>query len=297
MRTWQETYELAQQLSGDTSASILTMLKSDLNLGAKKLNTSMGRYFTRQSKSTNLVAGQQYYQTPPDCLKVTGIDFLLSTDRRLPTRQIRSEYKWRQLNFYPRTSNYVEHYFNKGSDEFGLYPIPANSVTAGLIIYYEARERDLVVADYSTGTIALTNGSTTVTGTGTAFTDNMIGRILKTTDGTDDYSYKIVGRSSGTVLTLEEPYIGLSATGIAYKIGESFVFPEEYHDAPIDFALARFFELRNNPERANYHLSKFKLSVIEARNAYASSSTSSVITDDLPTDTFWRLPPTSTITE
>ena len=83
MRTWQETYELAQQLSGDTSASILTMLKSDLNLGAKKLNTSMGRYFTRQSKSTNLVAGQQYYQTPPDCLKVTGIDFLLSTDRRL----------------------------------------------------------------------------------------------------------------------------------------------------------------------------------------------------------------------
>jgi len=69
---------------------------------------------------------------------------------------------------------------------------------------------------YRTGTIAVTNGSTTVTGTGTAWVANVIagyGIILP-----DGRLYEIASIVSNTSLTLRTGYLGATATGQSYAV-------------------------------------------------------------------------------
>lgn len=289
MLTFQESYTKAQRVSGDTTSVTLLTFKEDINIGNQKLNAAINNYFTRKSKAANLVADQQYYQLPPDCIRVIGVDFLQSAStRRQPVySQVRSEYQWRQLNFNQQRGNWLTYYFIKGADEIGLYPIPSTSISGGLIIYYEPRSALLTQDDFDTGTVTVTNGSQTITHSATGFTQEMVGRGFKVTDGSDGYDYKVAGFTSSSVLTLEEPYIGYSGSGKTFKIGETFAYPSEYHDAPLDFALGRFFEMNNNPDRAKYHTQKFDVALAEMRERYTSSSASQVITDEPPVVNPW----------
>ena len=291
--TWSQSQAKFQRISADTTAEALTQAKEDMNIGAAKFNAALDRYFTRKAKSTDTIATQQYYQTPPDCIRVRGVTNTLSNGRKYPVRQIRSEYEWKAINTIQQTGNWATYYFVRGADEIGLWPIPSATVTNGLEIYYEPRDHQLTQEDYSTGTVSVTNGSTTVTGSGTTFTNTMIGRTFQVTDGSDGYNYKVIGFSSSTVLTLEEPFIGLSGSSKTYTIGEAFIFPDEYHDAPVDFALSRYFEVRNNADRATYHNNKFMTAVADAKAKYSSSSASQVITEEEPAYNFWQLPPTA----
>ncbi len=285
--TWQEIYTKTQTIAGDTSAATLVQLKQDLNTGAKRFNAALNNYFNRRSKSASLVADQQYYQLPPDCVRVTGIDYLQSATRRLPLEQIRSEYQWRTLNGNSQSGNTLVYYFVKGSDEIGVYPTPSVATSNGLIIYYEPKAYNFSQDDYSTGTVALTQGSATVTGTGTTFTNSMVGREFKVSDGSDGYDYKVGGYTSATVITLEEPFVGISGLGKTYNIGETPIFPSEYHTTIVDFALYRFFETNGNPTRAKYHKDNFDTDVTEAKERYASSSSSQVILDETPGFNSW----------
>lgn len=66
------------------------------------------------------------------------------------------------------------------------------------------------------GTVAVTNGSATVTGTGTNFTSAMVGGgFIKTGDTA---SYKITAVASTTSLTLGTVYAGTTSSGSAYTI-------------------------------------------------------------------------------
>jgi len=292
MLTWQEAYEKGQTISGDTTASTLILLKSDINLGAHKFNSALNRYFTRRAKTADIVADQQYYQLPPDCIRVIKVRAKLSSSiNRYPLRQIRAEDAWDALNTTRQKGDWATYYFVRGSDEIGIFPTPSTNITDGLNIAYEVRDKDLSQTDYTDGTITLTQGSTAVTGSSTAFTQSMIGRVLKVTDGSDGYYYRIAGYTSPTSITLEEPYIGLSGSGKTYRIGESFLFPAEYHDAPVDFALSRFYEMRNNEERAAYHLGRYKTTLDEARSIYASSTSSAVVTEGVEGFNYWLIPP------
>jgi len=291
--TWSQAQAKFQRIAGDTDATALAQAEEDMNIGASKFNAALDRYFTRKAKSTDTVANQQFYQTPPDCIRVRGVTNTLSNGRKYPVHQIRSEYEWRAINTVQQTGNWATYYFVRGADEIGLWPIPSADVTNGLEIYYEPRDHLITQDDYTTGTVTVTQGSTTVTGSGTTLTTSMVGRTFQVTDGSDGYSYKITSFSSATVVLLEEPYIGLSGGSKTFNIGESFIFPEEYHDAPVDYALSRYFEVRNNPERSNYHMAKFKDSVTDAKAKYASSTASQVITEEAPAYNFWQLPPSA----
>lgn len=293
MITWQKAYEKAQRKSGDATDDTLEQLKADINIGYHRLNAAMGRYFTRRAKVANIEDGVQYYQLPPDCIRVIRVRAKqTSGDNKYPLRQIRSEVEWDAINTTNQSGTWATYFFQRGSDEIGLWPIPSDDITAGLEISYEPRDRDLSQDDYTAGTITATNGSTTITGSGTAFTQAMIGRVLKVTDGSDGYWYRISGYTSPTSLTLEEPYVGLSGAGMTYRIGETFMFPAEYHDAPIHYALSEFFDgPRNNPDRAAYHFKKWELALNEAREKYASSSSSMVITEGTEGYNIWLVPP------
>lgn len=69
---------------------------------------------------------------------------------------------------------------------------------------------------YTTGTISVNLGGTTVTGAGTAWTDDMIGRdiLLK------GVWYPIVARTNGTELTIAYPFVDTNVAGIEYAIAD-----------------------------------------------------------------------------
>jgi len=72
------------------------------------------------------------------------------------------------------------------------------------------------MAWYRAGTVALTNGSATVTGTGTAFIANA--QIGEGFLGPDGRTYEITNIASDTSLTISPAYLGSTASGQAYAI-------------------------------------------------------------------------------
>ena len=82
---------------------------------------------------------------------------------------------------------------------------------------------------YSTGTVEVTNGSQTITGTGTTWTQDMVGRFFQLDN---QEVYEIRGFTSTTVLTLEIPYQGTTDASETYKIHKRF------YPLPLDFLRA-----------------------------------------------------------
>ena len=74
----------------------------------------------------------------------------------------------------------------------------------------------ITIAVYDTGTITVTNGSTTVTGSGTTFTSGMVGRKFKT-DGFEEI-YTISAFVSATEITLDNNFNGDTDSGVSYEI-------------------------------------------------------------------------------
>lgn len=72
------------------------------------------------------------------------------------------------------------------------------------------------MAWYDSGSVSVTNGSTTVTGSGTDFIANV--QVGSGFYGPDDKLYEIASITSATVLVLADNYGGSTASGQAYKI-------------------------------------------------------------------------------
>lgn len=69
---------------------------------------------------------------------------------------------------------------------------------------------------YRTGTVAVTNGSAVVTGTGTAWIANVqSGHAINLPDG---HAYEVQGIVSDTSITLGSLYLGVTASGQAYSV-------------------------------------------------------------------------------
>lgn len=293
--SYNDAYNKAQFICGDSTPNTLTQLKQDINIGYKRFDAAISRYFTRKQKFANLVSGQKYYQSPVDSIRIMELSYFLSSGIEIPLRQVRSEHDWRLMNMITSyQSNYITDYFVYGNDQVGLFPTPAQSVTNGLRFVYQPQDVDLTQADYTTGTATVAATGIAVTGTGTSWSVSMVGRSFQITDGSDGQWYEIVSVSTATSLTLKTPYNGNSATATTYRISQVFIFPGEYDDVPIDYALARFFEFRNNPNRATYHSLRYTSAVEDALRRYSTSSTSSVITDEDGTaspQNLWLWPP------
>lgn len=73
------------------------------------------------------------------------------------------------------------------------------------------------IDDYTEGTVDVTQGSTTVTGTGVTWMGTFAGRIFS--DRRTDAIYRIADVGPSTSLELSSPYVGDTASGINYIIG------------------------------------------------------------------------------
>lgn len=67
---------------------------------------------------------------------------------------------------------------------------------------------------YSTGTVAISNDGTTVTGTGTTFTSGMVGRSILL----EDFWYEITAFTDTTHITIGRNYMGTTLSGATYMI-------------------------------------------------------------------------------
>lgn len=277
-----DAYNKFQSISGSQNSNDLIQAKQDINIGYKRFNASISRYFTRKQAFTDIIANQRYYQIPVDAIRVMSVTVTVSAGFAVPLTEVKSERQWREwLVVDSIQANFITHYFVYGNDQIGLYPKPSTNVSQGLRFVYQPQDVDFTKNDYSTGTIAINNGSVTLTGTGTSWTSAAhVNMQFQNTDGSDGNFYDIASVNSTTSITLKTPYVGPSVSGAAYRLGQMFIFPGEYDDVPVDYALTRFYESRNNPTRAKYHMDKFTQTVNDAVEAYSSATVSNVITDD-----------------
>lgn len=94
-----------------------------------------------------------------------------------------------------------------------------------------------LIASYDTGTIAISNGATTVTGTDTVFTDAMVGRKIRIV-GVD---YVIDSRASNTEVELATEYGGTDETEAKFV-----VYKDEYPLSANISTVHRIWDKQNN---------------------------------------------------
>lgn len=77
--------------------------------------------------------------------------------------------------------------------------------------------------EYATGTITLTNSSSTVLGSGTTFTSAMVGRQLKTSG----YVFTITAFNSSTSVTIDQSWLGATTASLSYSIVQAYITPSD----------------------------------------------------------------------
>ena len=201
--------------------------------------------------------------------------------KECPSREM-----WDRLNMTTVTSD-IPTWWYVYNGKLGLFP---RQSTASNIITINSKQlaRDLTVTDYTTGGIlTAVNGSATITGTGTTFTQSMVGRWLRITESDtankgDGYWYQIASYTSATVITLMRPYQGTAITtgNAAYTISQCSLMPEQYQDLPIYGALRTYYtSVDPNPTNAQLYEGMYQNMYKTLESDYSVKNQSCVLDD------------------
>lgn len=274
MMTFQNIYEEVQEQVGDTSAASLVLIKRAINQGAKKFGAVLSREWRNTEKTFSLVASQQFYQLPEDCIRPKSVTVTIG-GIAYPLTEVPDEDTWRSLNTDVNTSAIPDYFYVRGNDEIGIWPTPSASIADAGLVNYERRMRDMSAADYTTGSITVANGSADVTGSGTTFTPQMVGRSLKVTDPNGDGMwYKIASYTSATAITLENFYAGIDGNTLNFIIGELPDVPEEYHENIADWGCYRYYLRRKERSLSKEFGKNFEDAIQDCKGNYSSKTTS-----------------------
>lgn len=244
--------------AGSTDASIIAELK--LNMGQRyQMILSKLRNFTTQTPQTaSTVADQQYYHYPPG---LAGIDSITITvgSIKWPLEPIYSQSTWDQLNAIAITGSVYPQFYFQRRDDFGIWPIPSDAHTMTLNNFI--RDRNITIADYTDGTVAVTSDSATITGTDTTWTAAMVGRWFCVTSESNTGQglwYRVKTFSSSTSLVLESVFEGATGSSLTYRIGQSPEIPEEGHVLLLDGPTSDFYAGRRSEiEKSTWFNNKF----------------------------------------
>lgn len=244
-------------------------------------------YFNERSYTTTTTASTQFYNLPPLVKKLINLTVTIGSvvwqPRECPTRQY-----WDALNVITFTQDFPSFFFVYNG-QVGIYPSPASSGNT-ITMNYKTRIPDLSQANYTTGTVAITTNTTTVTGSGTTFTKAMAqGGWIKVAHSATDAAngdnqwYEIDSWTSATVLVLKNKYTGATVSGGSYIIGEMSILPEDYQDLPL-YRMGLIYYTTRFPDatRAEFY-QKLWDEGLERLNEEFGSKTSSVILTDTDT--------------
>jgi len=234
------------------------------------------------------VDGQENYRLPYNVKQVINVTVQIGSTLWQPV-EIATRKQYDALNVIPFENDFPQFYYIYNS-ELLLWPTPASNGNV-ITINYKKRLRDLSAADYTTGTVAATNGSTTITGSGTTWTTNMADRWinipLTASDSTsgDDNWYQIASVTSATSLTLHNEYEGNNATGATYTIGEVPILPEDYQDLPLYRACYVYHAtIKENKDKAALYESLYNEGYARLEAEFGSKTSGVGITpQDYPT--------------
>lgn len=307
MITWTEKKAKFQRMSRDTTAGALAQAEQDMNTGYHMFNAKFSRYYGRKQQFTDVVEGQSIYQTPVDSIRIIGMTVRTATGSNTyspPIKEIRSEYEWRLIKTVPNyASNWITYYYVLGNDEVEVWPVPSSDIPNGIRYYYQPQDFDMSVDDIVSGdlsptqTCSVTNGEVTVTSTGSTFTSQLAGLWFQLTGVTNLTWYEIVDVPTSSTLTLKSPFVGLTGSGLSFRIGQLSILPQEYQDVDIHYALGMYFSGKGNEARSQFHLGTednpgmFYSMIKDATAEYTSSTEGNVISD---TDNYvspWVLTP------
>jgi hypothetical protein len=214
------------------------------------------------------------YDLPADCRKVKSITVTKDTYTYHLTEVISDvEFESRYIQRELVTSNLPTEY-NISGGKFRIGATPSDT-TLTFTVTYLKQVKDLALEDYNTGSVTVTNGSKSVTGSGTTWnsTNCKAGSYIII----DGIPYVIQSRSSSTALVLVNKYQGTSASGVTYKIGDASVIPEEFSDILWLQYCETYYRKMQDEEQADYY--KNLRMEIEARlkDSSMEESTSRVI--------------------
>lgn len=282
MKSYTTLRNMFGNLSNNTSAENLTLGDQLINDSIRYLVTKY--FFNERSYIVpgGTISGTQAYDLPYNIKTIINVYITVGSNRyqlvEAPTRQF-----WDSLNFAVYTSDVPQYYyiFNK---KIYVFPTPATSSNV-ITINYKTRLEDLSQADYITGTVVATNGSKTITGSGTTFVPQMVGSWIKlspaasaTTYGDGNW-YEIGAYVSSTELTLVNAYEGATTLATSYTIGEMPILPEDYQDLPVYRALSIYFTTRvPDPTRASMFDALYKEGFAKLDAEFGSKSASVAIT-------------------
>lgn len=236
-----------------TDSDVADYLKRALNRSYRDIQAELDNFTTQITRTTSTVDGQQYYHLPPDCVTLENVTITISSVDYV-LRPVHSQNFWDEINALTFSGSAFRRYFFQRRDDFGIWPEPQDAYT--MYLTFQPRHKDLGTADYTTGTVTVTNDDATVTGSGTTFTQAMVGRWFATDD--DGMWYRIASYTDGTNIELENVFQGTTAAGASYTIGESPEIPPELHEIlPWGAARLWFIEKRKNSKQAAFWSNMF----------------------------------------
>lgn len=247
MLTYTSGRNLLGQLAGDSSAATLTILDTLRNEAIREVITLKPWGFRQKTKTFSTLTSNSH-PLPADCGRVLNVTVTIGSTKYTP-KQIKSRENWDRLTQSTNTtSNTPEFYFVFGKT-LAFYPAPSSATASAGTLAYQREQKDLSIADYTSGTIlTATSAGTTVVGSTTSWTAQMAGRYIRITDSNtantgDGYWYEIASVESTTSLTLVAPYNGtsISAGSASYTIGQVSIIPEDFQMVPIHRALELYF--------------------------------------------------------
>lgn len=246
MKTFNQLVTDYLTISRDDSSANETLGKQMMNDNIKTILNLEDWVFNRGTATDLTEAGRQYYPIPYNCQTIRKIKVNVN-NTVYSLREIKSEAEWERLNMVSNSSDVPTAFFVKPSTrEFGIYPIPSTDGYT-ITINFKKRVIDYGADDYSEGTVTITSGESEITGSGTSWTSAMVGRYIKITN----YWYEITKVTDATHLTIRGEFGEDTVSGGNYVIAEIVPLLEGSENAPLYFALARYFDSREDRAQAD----------------------------------------------
>ncbi len=230
----------------DDSAENITRGTSYINQARKYINAK--NYVFREGTQTiTTVAGQNSYSLAPTVDKVEEVSVTVST-QLYPTNLVYSKASWNMLQAgnTNTTSDQPIYSYIEGGKVY-LYPAPASNGNT-ITVSHIKKQPKLSATDYITGTLSITSGATTVTGSGTTFTADMVGSYVEL----GGEGYEIASYSSTTSITIAQTYAGTTLSGAAVRIGDATILPDTYADLPWIYGAMMYYAKKDGAQRDFY---------------------------------------------
>lgn len=239
MQTLSDLKTLFQKGAKDSSSATWSDFGlPNVNRGFHVAEADMGVTEQELIRQSTTAVDTTTVEFPENLIRLKKI-YLTIDGRRITPDPVYDDDIWQDLLQYDTTeqSDYAEKYFARDNYlELWPEPVTANPIT----FIYQGTTGDLLYENNTTGTVALTNGSTTITGTSTAWDASFVGRFIK--PSTSRFWYQIASVTNATTAALRKKWQGSTASGLSLTIGDiPYTLPESAQHLPAIYALWQYY--------------------------------------------------------